>query len=239
MMSTVSKFMRFTLALAAGTVLLVACKAKGDFPGRTYMPDMQYSNAYETYAGNISEFNCEEHAVQTARKPPKGTIPHGSIPADESIRTDEGKLMSYVFRNYFYGFAQDSTYTKYYNLAQTKLVNPVPASDATMKRGKEMYTIYCQVCHGEKGGGDGTVPVISGDGATTPYPRPPDYKNRLPQLTDGNMYFTITYGVRNMGSYAAQIKPEDRWCIVHYIKSLAGIKEGTAPIATDSTTANP
>jgi hypothetical protein len=43
----------------------------------------------------------------------------------------------------------------------------------------------------------------------------------------GELFNTITNGVRNMPPYAAQIPPGDRWAIVMYMRALQRSQAGT------------
>ena len=43
----------------------------------------------------------------------------------------------------------------------------------------------------------------------------------------GELYNTITNGVRNMPAYGPQIFPEDRWAIVMYLRALQRGQAGT------------
>ncbi len=82
-------------------------------------------------------------------------------------------------------------------------------SDAQLaRRGQERFNIYCAPCHDRAASGHGTV-VMRG------FPPPTDLASaRILALPDGQIFDTITNGVRNMPSYATQIPPEDRWAIV-------------------------
>ena len=40
------------------------------------------------------------------------------------------------------------------------------------------------------------------------------------KLQDGEIYHTITLGIRSMGAYGSQVKPDDRWMIVLYVRQL-------------------
>jgi hypothetical protein len=40
------------------------------------------------------------------------------------------------------------------------------------------------------------------------------------KLTDGHVYFVITYGRNMMGSHASQLSPEERWKVVTYVERL-------------------
>jgi len=101
--------------------------------------------------------------------------------------------------------------------AEANLKNPLAgAEDETwMARGAEKYRVYCGVCHGEKGLGDGTV-------AAKMSLKPPQLlSEKVRAYRDGRIYHIITDGQGVMGSYASQIfNTEDRWAIVNYIRHL-------------------
>jgi hypothetical protein len=42
-------------------------------------------------------------------------------------------------------------------LATVELKNPLEVTDKNLEQGKELYTIYCGICHGDKGGGQGIL----------------------------------------------------------------------------------
>ncbi|MDZ4831981.1 MAG: cytochrome c [Phycisphaerae bacterium] len=98
-----------------------------------------------------------------------------------------------------------------------------------LKRGHERFDIYCSVCHGYAGFGDGMVNrrgmalLGNADG-------PPDgtkwvaakslHDETVRPQPIGQIYHTITHGIRNMAGYASQIPTEDRWAIAAYVKAL-------------------
>jgi mono/diheme cytochrome c family protein len=89
-----------------------------------------------------------------------------------------------------------------------------PASVAALERGARVYQIYCQPCHGGAGKGDGPV-------AMRGFPPPPSFlADHAMRLVDGQMFHIVTYGQKNMPSYAAQVPPEDRWRAIEYVRSL-------------------
>jgi len=101
--------------------------------------------------------------------------------------------------------------------------NPLPITPELLARGKERYGIYCGMCHGVDGKGQGIV-IQKG------FVRPPDYHDpRVMGFSDGNIYNVITHGVRNMSSYAMQVPPEDRWAIVAHVRTLQGVTDSTKP----------
>jgi len=196
------------------------------------MPDMTYSNAYEAYSSTKFQHQSDTDAI-SAMKPIDGTIPRGYLPEDEDIRNDEGKLMSYLFKNYFKNPAGDPTVDDPTQrvMAANMLRNPILKSDAVLAEGKIKYDIYCAVCHGKEGLGNGSIIELEDEngektGVDGPYTAiPPAYQTRLPGLSDGEIFYSITYGKNMMGGYFTQVSTEDRWKILHYIKNMAGIAE--------------
>ena len=53
------------------------------------------------------------------------------------------------------------------------------------------------------------------------FPKPPSLHNqKVLNWTDGNIFHVITNGQNVMPSYAEQVPVDDRWAIIHYIRSL-------------------
>ena len=107
--------------------------------------------------------------------------------------------------------------------AGEELSNPLAAEDADDGRATEMYDIYCRVCHGVAGAGDGSVGLKYN-------PQPMDLT--LPyvqQQSDGQLYYTITHGGVIMPSYRFAMSKEDRWRIVQYLRT--GLLEEAARVA--------
>ncbi len=85
---------------------------------------------------------------------------------------------------------------------------------ALLARGRERYGIYCAMCHGVDGRGDGIVPARG-------FPRPPSYMEpRLVAAPTAHFYNVITHGYGVMYAYADRVSPQDRWAIAAYIRAL-------------------
>lgn len=93
---------------------------------------------------------------------------------------------------------------------------PVPVTRELLERGQERYDIYCAVCHGRTGDGEGII--TAGDYGYTQAPTYHD--DRLREVSDGYLYDVITNGVRTMPGYAHQVPVADRWAIVAYMRAL-------------------
>jgi mono/diheme cytochrome c family protein len=96
-----------------------------------------------------------------------------------------------------------------------ELAPPGPAvTPALIARGKEQFLAFCSPCHGATGRGDGVV-------TSRGFPRPPSYhEERLRAVPPDYVVGIITRGKGAMYPYAERIRPEDRWAIAHYVKTL-------------------
>ena len=91
---------------------------------------------------------------------------------------------------------------------------PLPVTAELVARGQERFNIFCSPCHGRTGEGQGMI-VSRG------FKQPESlHAERLVQTQDGYFYDVISNGFGQMSSYASQVKPEDRWAIVAYVKAL-------------------
>jgi mono/diheme cytochrome c family protein len=124
-----------------------------------------------------------------ARVPPEHTVARGELRADEQFYS--GKIGD--------------------RLAATF---PLPVTRELLTRGQERFDIYCAVCHGRTGDGNGMI-VQRG------FPQPPSFhEERLRAAPPGHFFDAITRGYGVMYSYAARVSPEDRWAIAAYIRAL-------------------
>lgn len=106
------------------------------------------------------------------------------------------------------GFYRGMVGTKY--LARA----PIAVDEKTLRRGQDRYNIFCAPCHDRTGGGAGIV-IKRG------YPVPVSLTSeRVLTMPDGQIFWTITNGVRNMPSYRKQVPVEDRWAITTYVRAL-------------------
>ena len=98
---------------------------------------------------------------------------------------------------------------------------PFPIDRAALDRGEERFNIYCSVCHGRLGDGQGMI-------AKRGYKQPPTYhQDRLRQAPVGYIFDVISNGFGAMPDYAAQIPVDDRWKIIAYVRALQLSQQGT------------
>ena len=150
------------------------------------MPNMYKSVGYETY----QKVDFLPDGME-AGLPAENTVPRGCIPYGIE-NTIEGKELARL--------------------------NPSPLdslnSEANLAEGMELYTIYCAICHGDKGDGQGNLvkrEKILGV---------PSYADVARNITVGTTYHTIYYGLNSMGSYAGQLDTEERWKVSEYVMKL-------------------
>lgn len=108
------------------------------------------------------------------------------------------------------------TPTEAHRAALGRLSNPQPTTAASLERGRDRYEIYCGVCHGAGGAGDG--PVAQALGGTVRDLTEP----RMRQVSDGWMYSVISNSFGLMPEYKSKLSQEDRWHVVNYVRVLQG-----------------
>ncbi len=142
----------------------------------------------------------------------EGTVPRGQLREDRAFFF--GKKLSAGDLNK----EQSATIGNNQTTAYADDVDTIPMtiSATELNRGQERYNIYCSVCHGMTGYGDG---MVARRGFNKPSPAN-YHQDRLRQAPVGHFFDVMTNGWGAMPSYAQQISVEDRWKIVAYIKAL-------------------
>lgn len=99
------------------------------------------------------------------------------------------------------------------------LVAPIPSTAGTVARGRAVYheQMRCASCHGASGRGDGPL-------AASLTPPPADLVLHVPQHPDGELFWYISRGSPGtaMPAWDTALGEEDRWSLVHYLRTLAG-----------------
>jgi mono/diheme cytochrome c family protein len=99
--------------------------------------------------------------------------------------------------------------------------NPVVLTDAVLAEGRAHWADHCAACHGNDGKGDTEV----GRGL---YPKVPDMSDGSDDLSDGELFYIITNGVRltgmpGWGDPRNAQSSEQTWHLVHFIRHLPKI----------------
>lgn len=92
------------------------------------------------------------------------------------------------------------------------------------ERGKARFGIYCVPCHDGTGSGQG---IVVKRGMLAP---PSFHQDRIRKMPDGQLFATISNGIRNMPAYSQSIPESDRWSIVAYVRAL---QVSQAPLAAE------
>ncbi|MGH7521779.1 MAG: c-type cytochrome [Gemmatimonadales bacterium] len=108
-----------------------------------------------------------------------------------------------------------------------RLTNPRTRTAESLNRGQWVYQTYCEVCHGDRGRGDGPVSLAGGG----PFPGVISLVDPArPRMTDGAIYGMIVEAQRMgrglMPRYGDKIHGNDRWDLVNYVRSLQVLSRG-------------
>ena len=145
--------------------------------------DMYNSVPYETYSSNpIFKDGL------SSQKSVEGTIARGQV-IYEYPNTEAG-----------------------YQLAKDSLQSPIAVNEKNSENGAKMFGIYCAICHGDKGDGQGAMVM------NEKFLGVPNYKDR--DITVGSTYHVIMYGRNLMGSHSSQLTETERWQVAQYVNRL-------------------
>ncbi len=234
-------------------VVLNACTpAGGEFTGSEYMPDMAHSIAVEANVYTSYYYNTWDSAstislkdLSNIRIPVAGTVPRGyaGIAMDGEHSSDVMDMLRGKDAVNSIAVPVNGQVPYYYEDTEEErtraigeiIDNPFPITADGLARGKELYDVFCGICHGEKGDGAG---YLARDGG--PYPVVP--ANFLLEehvnSSNGRYYHAIMYGKNVMGAYKDKISYEERWQVIHYIRALQA-KELKLAYDAENNTLNP
>jgi mono/diheme cytochrome c family protein len=161
------------------------------FPGMDHQPKLRPQEPNSFFANGVS-----------SQLPPAGTVARS-----DAYQTAGGPV---------YGF-EDSPVNTGQVTGTTNFVelNPLPVNEALLERGRQRFDIYCAPCHGRTGDGNGITKRIGVMPAVANL-----HDKRIVELTDGEVFNTITHGKGTMGAYGPLVPTEDRWAIVAYVRAL-------------------
>ncbi len=173
------------VGIIACMFIFMACQDKSK-PNYQYMPNMYEPVGYETY-GNVGFLPNGSEAMV----PPANTINRGWLPYGIE-NTLEGKELARLNTS---------------PLDSTMVID-------NLSKGKEMYDVYCAICHGTKGNGQGWLverEKILGV---------PSYADAVRNINVGSTFHVIQYGLNSMGSYASQMNTTEMWQVSEYVMQL-------------------
>lgn len=245
------------LALAASAVLSACSPAQDNDTGSEYMPDMGYSVAYESNVYGYYHYNTWDDASVFKRKdlsnprlPVNGTIARGyagisylqdpAAQADLMMHLRGGTSVNEIAVPingnvpYYYKDTEEERIR-----ASAQIIgNPFPITAKGLAKGKELYDIFCGICHGAAGNGLGYL--VSEENVKAVYPAAPAnfLLDTFLNSSNGRFYHGIIYGKNVMGGYADKLSYEERWQVIHYIRSLQA-KEKKLVYDENANTLNP
>jgi mono/diheme cytochrome c family protein len=154
-------------------------------PNYQYMPNMYEPVSYNTYSESSAFKNGKEGQL-----PVEGTINRG-------------------YEVYDYPNTPEALVA----VKAADIKSPIDSlSTEDMDKAKGLYEIYCAICHGNSGNGQGKL-VTQGK-----FLGIPSYKDRV--INQGSIFHVQTYGLNAMGSYANQLNPHERWLVAAYVMKL-------------------
>ncbi|MCK9212058.1 MAG: DUF3341 domain-containing protein, partial [Ignavibacteriaceae bacterium] len=100
------------------------------------------------------------------------------------------------------------------------LSNPLIPTPEVLQLGKKRFLTFCSPCHGNFADGDSRL--------NNQFPNPPSlHSEKVRGWQDGNIYHVITNGQNVMPSYASQLSRDERWAVIHYIRTLQKAKNAS------------
>ncbi|MBA4066106.1 MAG: hypothetical protein C0501_20785 [Isosphaera sp.] len=207
--------------------------------------DMKYQPKYTSQGP--SRFFADGRAN---RLPPDGTVPFDGTDyfADAGRHTAPNPDFLKLDRRYFLGVADPDAKDKdgapakpvweggkltgegyYVNHIPDEAVTRAGGWDMLMKRGRGQFDVHCAACHGTSGrggAGDAAHGIVGAYGLSVAPSNlvGPDVQAQ----PDGQLFASITNGVRNMPAYAHQVKVQDRWAVVAHLRVLQYAATGPA-----------
>jgi mono/diheme cytochrome c family protein len=93
--------------------------------------------------------------------------------------------------------------------------NPVEADEASVTRGRELFVINCQMCHGQTGEGRGPIaPFLANKPANL-------ISDVVQSKSDGSLFLTITNGIEGkMPPLNENLLVSERWDVVNFLRWL-------------------
>ena len=138
----------------------------------------------------------------SSQLPPAGTIARG-----EPIQTAKGAVYRFEDSPVNTGLVTGTT-----NFVE---LNPLPVTAEVIQRGHERFDIYCAPCHGKLGDGNGITKKIGAMPAVANL-----HDKRIVEMTDGEIFNTVTHGKGLMGAAGPLMPTQDRWAIIAYLRAL-------------------
>ena len=133
--------------------------------------------------------------------------PPGTVPRSQPMQTLAGPVYPYEDSPANTGLITGTT-----NFIET---NPLPVTPALLRHGREQFEIYCTPCHGALGDGNGIMKKLGAMPAVANL-----HDKRIVEMTDGEIFNTVTRGKGLMAANGPTVTNRDRWSIIAYVRVL-------------------
>ena len=216
-----SRYLAFLAVAVVATISFLGFQGKQSKDTPVYVfDDMDYQNKYKAQGEN--QFFADG---RDARPPVAGTVARGTGLQPAKVFAADFKRAESLNPSFVSGKDAKGAFLagfpeKSLSFTNGKL-NDYKVSQYTLDVGRGKFQIYCAVCHGQAGDGNGIMKVrsaIEGDAAIvtiaslqTPLIRA--YPN-------GQLYDVVTNGKNTMMGYGDKLSPEERWAVVAYVRAL-------------------
>lgn len=233
------------LSLVLSVILTACSSADGNYAGSEYMPDMAHSVAVEANTNNEYYYNTWndrstiplQDLIQP-RSTVSGTVPRGYAGGAQVSDNESANGISVPTNGHVPYHYADSPEGRLQAMEELT-GNPFPITEAGLIKGGELYNIFCGICHGSAGNGLGYI-YDEDQNPNAKYPLAPAnfLRDEFYAASNGRYYHAIYYGYNAMGAYKDKISYEERWQVIHYIRSLQA-KELKMEYNADVNTLNP
>jgi len=168
-------------------------QSKNDQPRIHAIADMDWQPKYKAQRQNT--FFADKRA---SREPVPGTVAVGALDDDD----------------HFFRGKVDGAWARTFP-------EQLPLTAESMNRGRERFGIYCSPCHGLTGTGTGIVAQRADKVPDKTWVPPTNLtQENIRLMPVGEIFNTMTHGIRNMPAYGPQVKTADRWAIIMYVRAL-------------------
>lgn len=185
------------LVAAAAALALAGCASEKKKRGLELMPDMYHTPAYESQAAGTAEIDARDAQGRPIRRqvhyPAMLAPPEGTVPRGHQ---------PYPLAAADWAGARQHR-------------NPLPMTPAVLKQGQRDFLTFCAPCHGRDG--DAANGYIARQFSGVPSLN----GMAVLQYAEGELYHAITMGKGRMYNLRAQLPPERRWAVVHFLKVQA------------------
>ena len=179
-------------SVLVGCLLVVGCRGETS----SSPPILPLRNMHDQHRYDPQQQSSYFRDRMTMRAPVAGTF---ATDMEVELTISEGRLND------------DSDYVA---TIPESAIEGLGGGEAAVTRGQERYNIYCRPCHDGTGGENGTA-VKRG------MAQPPSlHEERIRTMPDGQLFATVSNGIRNMPPYKHSIPIADRWAIVSYVRAL-------------------